>query len=78
MKIAKKISLCSDCQYFVNINAPNNTRYGICDFQELNEENDEVVRERQVVLIKEKESLHHFKLEIPEDCPLEDYKPSHK
>jgi hypothetical protein len=76
MKIAKVINTCLDCQYFVAVQHKEGPYFGICDFSRETKEED--VEYQTMILIRANDAPRHYKMEIPENCPLEDYKETTK
>jgi hypothetical protein len=72
MKIAKVINTCLDCQYFVAVQHKESTYFGICDFSR--ETKEEIIEYQPMILIRAHDAPRHYKMDIPENCPLEDYK----
>ena len=65
LKIAKIIKNCNDCNHCVFATSINNSNihFAICTCNEKNN-----------FLLFNGDNPKHYNLEIPEDCPLEDYK----
>ena len=68
-KIANVIDNCTDCPHFVRAqtNSSNNkTNVAICGFPTEN-------KEPFLLFYSEHDSITHYAINIPENCPLEDY-----
>lgn len=74
-KIAKVITECTDCIWCNKIvsDEDKHTKAFICQYDEL-DDNGEILDSKEPFLLDFTRSAGTFKLPIPENCPLEDYK----
>lgn len=72
IKIAKVITNCNDCEHRRElIEKGGNTYYAlVCAFSESKEESDEL---KPFLLNYGYSDPKHFEINIPDNCPLEDY-----
>ena len=63
MKIAKIINDCNDCEHCLSAKTNSTLIFAICTHTE----------DKEFVLVRSHENPKHFKLDIPANCPLEDY-----
>ena len=70
-KIAKIIDTCLDCIFFLAVEHKSGAHFGICDFIEETEEKAEY---KPSILIRANDKPSHYKMDIPDNCPLETYK----
>lgn len=70
MKIAKVITTCNDCEHCKKMKSPNDNHATafVCVYESESE------TEVKPFLLSYSESPGTFRLDIPDNCPLEDYK----
>ena len=73
-KIQKLISSCHDCEFCKKITSStaNNEKVTLCDFELV--ENEERIDEHVPFLLNYTKYGGTYSLDIPDNCPLEDYK----
>lgn len=71
-KIMKIIEDCSDCEFSKEYQECNgNTSFVlICNYEV---ENDEKIEKNPFLLHQSSQKPRHYRIEIPNNCPLEDY-----
>jgi hypothetical protein len=69
LKIAKTISICNHCEFCIYTKSisDNHTHFAICTGAPL-----------LTVLEKSNDNIKNYDIEIPDNCPLEDYKEPEK
>ncbi len=70
-KIASIIETCIDCPHIVKAqtnSSSNKTNVAMCGFY-----SEDIETEPFLLLYSNDESITHFSLDIPENCPLENY-----
>lgn len=70
-KIASIIESCNKCPHLVTAqtnSSSNITNVAICGFY-----SEDIETEPSLLLYSKHESIKHFSLDIPENCPLENY-----